>query len=417
MGQKKIHFFLLFVIGLIILLNLQYHYTEQDHLEDKLKNVRDYTHFISSNDLSFLGEKLKDKRILLLGEQTHFDGTTFRMKEQIVKYLHENLGYDVVLYEAGLYDMWRMTLDIDSINPSIGLYDFWWNNKDCKDLWEYYRHCQKSDNPFFLGGFDIQLTGQIPDSIRTKDLEKYLTSKGIYLNEYLYYPLIRDKMGRYFENYFADQLTRDDKIGVLSDLDKIMVQLKTNQSIEDQIYYRYLWGIKERYKSVWKDKEVGSVQRMQLRDSLMANNLVWLSDSVFSNKKIIVWLSNIHAVNNLNDSINIPFKTLGQYMNQHFHENLYTIVFSSYGRANSGNGLSGKLSNKSVEYLLHRNGGNLAYLDFNKIDSASFLNKPFVSGINQGISIEADWAKMADLLIYIDKMNPITKSNELTGNK
>ncbi|MDR1202091.1 MAG: hypothetical protein LBL58_10775 [Tannerellaceae bacterium] len=213
MYKSQTHFFLLFVIGLIIFFNLLYHYTEQEGLEDKLKNVGNYTSSIDSNDLSFLKDKLYNKRIVLLGEQTHFDGTTLQVKKQIIKYLHKYLGYNVVLYEAGLYD-------------------FWWNNSDCRDLWEYYQQYQKSDSPLFLGGFDIQLTRQISDSTRTEEIEKHLVSKGIHSDEYLYYSLIRNKISKYFGDYFANQLTNEDKIGIL-------------------------------YESIWKDKEVGDVNRMK----------------------------------------------------------------------------------------------------------------------------------------------------------
>ena len=37
---------------------------------------------------------IADKRIVMLGEQTHGDGTTFRAKAFLVKFLHEEMGFE-----------------------------------------------------------------------------------------------------------------------------------------------------------------------------------------------------------------------------------------------------------------------------------------------------------------------------------
>lgn len=77
--------------------------------------------------LCFLDEELKNKQILLLGEQLHQDGATLQMKTRMVRYLHEKLGYNVILYETGLYDMYLMNQDgRQRMNPSKAVWTFWW---------------------------------------------------------------------------------------------------------------------------------------------------------------------------------------------------------------------------------------------------------------------------------------------------
>lgn len=39
----------------------------------------------------------------MLGEMTHGDGATFKLKTEIVKYLHEELGFNVLILEDGMY--------------------------------------------------------------------------------------------------------------------------------------------------------------------------------------------------------------------------------------------------------------------------------------------------------------------------
>ncbi len=85
------------------------------------------------SDLSFFDAMLKNNRILMLGEMMHNDGETFKAKARIIRYLHEQLDYDVVLYEAGQYDMWMMNAQMDTLMDKsqektiggTGLFDFW----------------------------------------------------------------------------------------------------------------------------------------------------------------------------------------------------------------------------------------------------------------------------------------------------
>jgi erythromycin esterase-like protein len=54
------------------------------------------------SDYSFLDNVLKNKRIVLLGEQTHGDGATFDEKVKIVKHLNNTLGFNTIVFESGL---------------------------------------------------------------------------------------------------------------------------------------------------------------------------------------------------------------------------------------------------------------------------------------------------------------------------
>jgi len=66
-----------------------------------------------STEFSFLKVLLKDKRIVLLGEQSHGDGATFAAKVRLVKFLHSELGFDMLSFESGLYANYKAAQELN----------------------------------------------------------------------------------------------------------------------------------------------------------------------------------------------------------------------------------------------------------------------------------------------------------------
>lgn len=59
-----------------------------------------FLHEVKDNDENFAGfEKFKnaigDAKIVMLGEQSHTDATTFETKIKLIKYLHQEMGFDI----------------------------------------------------------------------------------------------------------------------------------------------------------------------------------------------------------------------------------------------------------------------------------------------------------------------------------
>lgn len=133
-------------------------------------------------DLVFLDEELDDAEIVMLGEQTHGDGSTFLAKTRMIKYLHEHLGYNILVFESGLMDAYRVwemiKLGADSVEVfDFGIFPVWSGSEQVQPLFQYILEQARTDNPLILAGFDIQPTGSsLEPNARWKEIKAYLST-------------------------------------------------------------------------------------------------------------------------------------------------------------------------------------------------------------------------------------------------
>jgi erythromycin esterase-like protein len=192
-----------------------------------------------------------------------------------------------------------------------------------------------------------------------------------------------------------------------------LLRQNKNHSLEDEIYIRYIAGMAINCSRI-KEKEITN-ERLHIRDSIMAENIIWLVNNVFPNEKIIVWAANVHILYNnkmytsQKESITYTgFTSMGEYLKKEYKDSCYMLCFTSFANLNSRNILSNKGNTKCLEYLLHKQDYQYAFIDFNSLDSNSFLNKELTLKTNQNLCISAQWSKMLDGLFFIDTMKNAT---------
>lgn len=60
------------------------------------------------SDLMPLKALIGSARVVALGEQSHGDGSTFKAKCRLVRFLHQEMNFDVLAWESGLFDCRRV---------------------------------------------------------------------------------------------------------------------------------------------------------------------------------------------------------------------------------------------------------------------------------------------------------------------
>lgn len=415
--------FLFLILG-IALLNLLYNLPKQINVDEKIADIESSITTIRSidideddfSDLAFLDTIIGNKQIVFLGEQLHHDGSTFQAKSRLIRYLHEKHEFNIVLYEAGLYDMWFMnnearkqTNDTAKFDPTIGLYSFWGNNEYCKPIWQYYNKTLQSDNPITLGGFDVQLTSANRNrKDRAKSIIDFLSEKQIDIENFPSFNSVLESLDnkKYLWEYKYFTQTKFDSIQI--DLTNILDLIPNPITEKDNIHYRYLKGIRDYGQLMW-DYDAGEIPRMNARDSLMAENLIWQIDSLYKDQKIIVWSANLHLFKTTLEQGPYTFIPMGKFIKEKY-PNSYMMAFTSYALTKPDyQYIYDEAGVNSLEYLLHSQKYKYAYFDINSIDGDSYLKGEFTSIINQRANGSYQWSNLIDGLFYIDVISTVKK--------
>src|SRR5215467_136542 len=109
------------------------------------------------SDLEPLAQAIGNASIVTLGEQTHGDGTTMEAKARFVRFLHERMGFDVLAFESGLYDVrkiWQL-ISAGGNTKTLsrqGIYSIWSISQQVQPLLDYVEARARSPRPLQLAG-------------------------------------------------------------------------------------------------------------------------------------------------------------------------------------------------------------------------------------------------------------------------
>jgi erythromycin esterase-like protein len=379
-------------------------------------------------DLEFLKKEIGNKNIVLLGESMHIDGSTFRAKTRLLKFLHKEMGFDAVIFEAGRYDTWRMkNMLYGSSNGAVpdtsiisqGIWRFWCCSVQTRGLWDYLESSKMN-----FAGMDIQCSGRIRDTLRSRILFDYLRR---FVNDpekiWPYFHKASLHLHSYFRHNDIKYMVENGTANlqkIFKDMDGIQDTLRKKRMEEkeelhagngtsketEQIdtYIEYVNGVENVIKYRYKYKE-GNTKRFEWRDSLMARNIsLLLEKSEFAGHKIIIWAANLHEFNDNSQFHARSFHNMGERLKEKFGDDMYTVIFTSYSRHDMGVSTDYYLPRiTTLEYSLHNKG--IPYIFIANTGAAS-LN-PVRCCVNQGMTYLINLKTMADGIFFIDKMENV----------
>jgi len=377
----------------------------------------------SFEDLSFLKEELEGKRIVQLGESSHGIGDYYQLKSRLVKYLHQELGYEVLAMEGGFADINLAYADRDILDAKTLMRKSLFGNFQCEGMltaFEYLKETADSDRPLVLTGFDCQSSSSYFQTFMGKLLKDY-----------------DPKLARRFEEDFKSSFSLYQE---MKDSALIMNSLAKNSSLytdlhaflnshKKEIKSRYpnepqllpiLYQSLKTFEDYWNFsfEEISHFKNSTIRDELMAQNLIWLAEHAYPDKKLILWAHNAHVQKGEAGWTNpdgVRPKLQGELLDKYFGEENYVIgLFSIRGESyqhwtQSYISFDHRDKEYLAEYKFKDLAGPIHYLPLSQINKSKankWLFKPItVYQVETGGEFQVDpWVEIYDAVIVLDKV-------------
>ena len=384
-------------------------------------------------DLDFLASWLRDARVVLLGESHLGNGSDFLAKTRLIRFLHRRLGFDVLAFEAGLYDMAQAWHSVQSGRPpreafAQGVWRVWIRAEQFLPLVEYVTQAAQSGNPLQLAGFDLQFTGSASRDSLVRDLA------GVLRTETIDSPLAQGttKERRILQSLTEGAYLRGDIPLPSSEEQQALVEAlrravaeieRTSRSPEREFWAQVLRSAALQasitFAELSKDAPFRvDVEYQRARDEQMAENLVWLARRYFSNRKIIVWAHTGHLMRNpqLVPSTTVRQTTMGHRVWEALGEEVFVIGFTSYEGAYHWATqpddlvftiVSDQHTGPEFEEMMRATGRNFALVNLREAARArSWLGGSFLARPLLHITERAPWSRVLDAIFFVRNQEP-----------
>jgi erythromycin esterase len=374
---------------------------DSSFLIENVKKINSIESTSDNSDLDFLDKELEGVEVVMLGEQSHGDGSTFI---------------------AGLADVYRVWKKIQEDDNSKNVFDYgifpvWTKSEQTEELFKYILERSKTKNPLIITGFDMQPTGSLmtPDK-RWSEISDYL--KNISNFDDNTYPNFKSVFLN-IQTVFVKDYGPEKMKSLVAEFKEIsqIIQL-ADTTVKGKLMIRYINNYLKTiqlYKGADLRKPSNTPHVFNIRDKLMAENFNFIKEELYPHKKYIVWGANSHlgygrgflgSIENevIQGTGMIP---MGQYLKIDYQEKLYTIAFTSYeGTIGSLRGNERTLDPAleiTLEGMLSKQNYEFAFLSMRNegIKTTRFATRIYGHGAMSGV-----WAQMCDGIFFIRTMSP-----------
>jgi erythromycin esterase len=421
-------FVLLFAVGLGVVGRAQ-------DLGTSLKNCASTVRSIDPGDTSFgdldgVRAAVGGARIVLLGEQTHGEGSTFSAKIRLIKFLHEKMGFDVLAFESGLYDcarIWENVQQGGTLSQEVtgSLFYMYATSVQMGPLFDYIQGDLHAAHPLVLTGFESQHTGVKAKTQLFDDFERFLKKQAPDALDVEWELFRRVSISTFGSRDYRPSI--EEKARFFTKLAQLQRLLNDGGRVTDSLtssagfWYQVVSSIESQTTRYWRmvRGNEGSV-----RDAQMAKNLIWLAEKAYPGKKIVVWAHNGHIAKGMGTLVtgkqpqptgDDAFVPMGAAIHRAFGNKAYCIGFTG-SEGNYMNYVNDQIVSvaprpaTSIEGALAAAGNVYAFLDLRKASGA--LKKVQDGTLSDFEPAKGVWPEVFDGLFFIARVLPVERTGK-----
>lgn len=381
-------------------------------------------------DLQPLKGLIGEARIVLLGEQSHGDGAAFLTKTRLIKFLHQEMGFDVLAFESGLYDCRRAWQAFRIARPprdaaELGIFGIWTGSREVQPLLQYLGDQAATDRPLELAGFDDQLTARAAREHLVDDVRQVLSH------------LAADALDTAKRSTLVDSLALLARGEPLGDRREAFQAACTaaHQALRppaggnapadrERAFWAQFFRSIRTYADHTEDRGTNA-ETVNLRDRQMAENLAWLANVQYPGRKLIVWAASRHNLFNpqiirgpdgklFYDGVTAMGHELRSLIDR---DEMFSIGFTAWeGEAAPWFAAPRRIPparTGSLEDICQRTGKDNLLLPLKNLGAdGGWLAAPLESRPLGYSPMTADWTQVFDAMVFNRKMTPSTRAGQ-----
>jgi erythromycin esterase len=310
--------------------------------------IRSLTYDGDFSDLRFLATTLQGKRLVQLGESGHGVSEFSLAKVRLIKYLHEELGYDVIAFESSLFACWDADARAESLGGAglLGSCPFVvWSAAEVLPLFEYVASTKLTARPLTLAGFDVQFSA--PTDARRSALVRRLfsaagdtgTANHWAAFDSTFWAAYRtagngDVMEAYVGTNYAALTGGYDSLAAAIVVRRPSLEAASGRA-PVAVALQSVRGMRAFLDELRTFSDLP--RSVEARDRGMANNVDFVLDSLYPGQKVIIWAHNFHIRNEGRAVEPQRMRNMGSWVAARRRAETYTVGFYMYRGAAATN--------------------------------------------------------------------------------
>lgn len=363
-------------------------------------------------NFDYFKQEFKGVKVIGLGEASHMSGHSITAKIKMVKYLHEQCGFDTLAFESPMYEL--SVLDEKFKSGNIKKDDFLrnisgvWNIREMNELYFYIAETQKSNRPLTVIGFDSSCfrnrgIGDIEGNYK-KFTERLINESTLTIElDSTFYNSVHNVIA----NAYSHKKVAPSDTLILNEKFELIRNIIASGELVNNDYYSFWKQITDNLQTLYTQN-----YNPNSRDRQMAENVMYYQKK--NNSRMIVWAATYHLANDITSVKKLKGKPTGIFLKEKLGNQYYSIAFVPYQGTAGVNGVLGLMKRKirtkkhSIEkYINETISENYAFVSLRKLETQKMIKDNELKQANMfaASTYKMDIKKVVDGLFYLKNEN------------